>query len=112
MSIANFPGTDNTISPRSSVVIRAAGATGTYSLKLTERVFVSDATAAFTLNLPPVGEAAGLIYYIKRRGATGTISVRDRGDDPDFSNVSVDGTPEAVIAISSGINWFVLASSA
>ena len=78
---------------------------GSYQMKLTDRLVIASISAGvdYTLKLPPVGEASGLIYFIQKRG-DGTLSIEDYGDDV----FSVDSVTSGIAMLSSGISWFAI----
>lgn len=63
----------------------------------------------WTLTLPPVAEARGLMYSIVATIANAkTITVTDGGDDSNFSDLTLDTDDDHVVLWSDGERWHVL----
>jgi len=82
------------------------------ALELAENVVrVSSDTAAVTITLPDVTEAAGLSYDVHAlNGTTNAVTVNDaEGNNVTSSTISIDDG--FVLVTSSGMNWRVLAET-
>lgn len=67
---------------------------------------------SYTVTLPPVYEAAGLIFSIRATIAdVQAITVTDGGDDPDFVNLTLDTDGDAALLFSDGLRWWVIANN-
>ena len=73
------------------------------------RVTANTASDDWTLTLPSVAEAAGLLFSIVSTIANAkTVTVADAGDDADFSNLTLDTDDDYAVLWSDGLRWYVL----
>jgi len=65
------------------------------------------ASGAYTITLPSVAEAKGRLYSIVCRSADGsnTVTIADKGDSEDWSDIVLDASHEVVILYSDGLKW-------
>lgn len=76
------------------------------SLSLQDRFVRSDGTsAAITLTLPSVREAAGLIIDIEAVDVTNATTIQDLADDAGLTNIVLNGANEHVTLYSNGYAW-------
>ena len=67
------------------------------------------ANPSWTLTLPPVVEAAGLLFSIVSVIAdVQAVTVTDAGDDANFVDLTLDTTDDAALLMSDGNRWWVL----
>ena len=66
-------------------------------------------TASYTLTLPALGDCSGF-YYIEMpsRHATDAITLADAGDDPDWSNLTIDASKDNVLLFAAPTHWLVV----
>jgi hypothetical protein len=75
------------------------------------RALANTANPSWTLTLPPVSEAAGFIYSLHATIANAqAVTVTDHGDDPDFTNLTLDADGDAALLYSDGARWWVIAN--
>ena len=102
---------DKGITGRDSVYIYDASddtANKTLYLRVDQRVFIAitDATYTLTLTLPPVAEAAGMIYSVAVQTDGGQdLTVTDKGDDTDFDDVTFADANDRGLFYSDGVHW-------
>lgn len=86
----------------------SATANETISILLTQRVNVitTDDTYTLTATLPPVAEAAGMIFsfYIISDGGQ-DLTITDADDDADFDDVTFADANDRGLLYSDGIHW-------
>lgn len=77
------------------------------------RALTNSTNGAFTITLPPVKEAAGLIFsiYMISRNGTDDITLEDNKGDAGYSDVTFNLAADQLILYSDGYTWHVLASS-
>jgi len=70
-------------------------------------------TGAFTITLPSVTEAKGLIFslYMVARNSTDDITIQDKDDDSGLSDITFNLAADQVLLYSDGFIWHTLASS-
>ena len=114
MAIHNFPGTDDSISPRNSVVFESIGAAKSISLQPHQRTVLLDCTAAvaLTVTLPPVAFCSGNIYTFNKRLAAGTMVIQDDNDDGRVANITLSAANSKAIFISDGYAWHAITPDA
>lgn len=103
-----FHGITDTVpkSDRVGVTIEEGGQLGIR--QQTVIVNANTETGNFTISLPSVTEAAGLIYSIRARIAnTRVVTVTDAGDG-DLSDQTLDTDGDHVLLYSDGLSWHVL----
>lgn len=74
------------------------------------RVTLSDGTdtATATLTLPSVAEARGRTYNIRVLDVAGGVTIQDRDDSVEWSDLSSDANGEYVTLYSDGQQWVTL----
>jgi hypothetical protein len=94
------------------VVDKYVEPTTTYQMSTRDYVVRPYATSAFTITLPNVADAAGRIYTILARNASGAnvVTIAHKGDSEGWSNVLLNNTGEKCVLYSDGVAWFVLMS--
>jgi hypothetical protein len=82
----------------------------THDVGLEDRVNIYDTTSnAITATLPPVAEAAGMIFTFQLQTDGGNdLTITDDGDDTDFVDVVIKAVNLSAVLISDGIHWFAL----
>ncbi len=102
---------DAGLTPRGAVVFVTSSAsvteyvmtTVTRSLKI-----VTDGANALSVVLPSVAEAGGMFFFFKLiTDSAVDVTLTDKGDDADFTDVTMDTANDAFVAISDGIHWFL-----
>ena len=99
------------LSPRAGVHFHTGSATAAETIAITEdqrsNILVTDATYALTCTLPSVAAAGGMMFffYLVTDGGQ-DVTITDKGDDLDFTDVTMDTVNDAIICISDGIHWF------
>ena len=73
---------------------------------------VSGGAGAFTITLPSVGEAKGLLFslFMVARNGSEDITIADKGDDTGLSDIVLNAADERCLLYSDGFHWFTLAS--
>jgi len=123
MSLAQHPTEERILARDGDGVVDLSGE-GTYDLSRYERdvkATVNTANGTLTINLPPVGEAKGLIFTVICTTAANSkhiyvlahsessLGAQD-GDDPSMPSIDLDTTADYAVLYSNGRRWFVLAS--
>ena len=86
----------------------AAAATLT---KFQTYVRVETADGAFTLTLPHVTDAAGVIICItKIDSSANACTLADDGGAEDWSNLTIDAINDSVVLLSDGFKWHTLSN--
>jgi len=65
-------------------------------------------TATAVVTLPSVAEAKGKRYSIRVLDFAGGVTIQDRNDSIEWSDLTVDADGEYALLESNGIQWFVL----
>jgi len=95
--------------PQSSKVLYLLAAASLTVRQQVVRATANTATGDYTVTLPPVADAAGLIFFIVSIIANSkTITVTDAGDESQFSDLTLDTTDDHAILISDGLRWYVV----
>lgn len=86
--------------------------TAASTLTTLQRVVTGDTTAAaYTTKLPPVREAAGLMFFFYfKTDNVANWTVADYGDDPAFTHFVFDDAGDTGCCISDGFHWHKLES--
>ena len=81
--------------------------TAAYSMTINDRHVRADASGgSFTLTLPSVAEAAGMIFDIEAVDVDSTaVTVQDKGDDAGLTNITLNADNEHVVLYSNGYSW-------
>lgn len=95
------------------IVTVAVGATGdtSYTIKLHDRLIMCTALAGteFTLTLPNVVEAMGLIFSVYHDATAGTINLQDNDESTDFNgDYELDASADNITLYSNGVRWVEL----
>ena len=108
-ALAGLTGRDAVVHYDGSV--EAASAADTVAMNIRQRswILITDDTNATILTLPPVADAAGMIFlfYLETDGGQ-DITITDDADDLDFSDVTMANVNDAFVLISDGIHWFAI----
>ena len=95
--------------------VEAASAADTVAMNIRQRSWklITDGTNATTMTLPPVAEAAGMIFlfYLVTDGGQ-NVTITDDADDADFTDVTMDTENDAFVLVSDGIHWFAISGNA
>ncbi len=95
--------------------VEAADAADTVAMNIRQRsyIIITDNTNATTMTLPPVAEAAGMIFlfYLVTDGGQ-NVTITDDADDADFTDVTMDTENDAFVLVSDGIHWFAISGNA
>ena len=88
----------------------------TVTLTIADRVVRAStvsANGAFTITLPSVKEAAGLIFtiYMVARNSTDDITIADNNDDSGLSDITLNLAADQVVLYSDGYLWHTLISA-
>jgi len=81
----------------------------THAVGLDDRVNIYNTTSnAITATLPPVAEAAGMIFtfHLQTDGSSNDLTITDKGDETDFVDVVIKAVNRGGIVYSDGIHWF------
>jgi len=86
------------------------------SLTVRDRIVYCDANAAsagFTVTLPNVSEARGMIFiiYAETDASSNNITVSDNSDSMGWSDITLDAADEYTLLMSDGRKWFEIASN-
>ena len=73
-------------------------------------VRVDASSAAVTVTLPSVSETRGRIYSISAADATNDITITDKGDSEDWSDLTMSTSGDRVALYSDGMYWHVISS--
>ena len=83
--------------------------TAAATLTLSQRLVfatVNTANGSFTITLPDVGAAAGLIFYVRVDVAnTKVLTLEDNGNDAGLSDLTLDADNDSIILFSTGKEW-------
>lgn len=86
--------------------------TADVSINVWDQACIIDSTdGAFTVTLPPVAEAKGKIYTFYMTVDGGDVTIQNRDDCPDWTDLSFTAITDKAILYSDGLIWWVLASS-
>ena len=81
------------------------------TLKLYETQVRADSTAgAMTITLPPVSEAAGLMFSIILETDGGNLTIQDQDDSYNWSDLTCDDALDGFLLYSDGFIWWQLAA--
>lgn len=82
------------------------------SINVYDQACIIDSTAgAFAVTLPSVSEAKGKIYTFYMKTDGGNVTIQDRDDSPDWTDLTFTAVTDKAILYSDGMIWWVLASS-
>jgi len=86
-------------------------ATTTLAMDINDLVVrASTAAGAFTITLPSITEATGRIYSICLVTDNGDLTVQDKGDDTNFTDLTFDTAEDYAVLYSDGFQWRNLVS--
>jgi len=99
------------LTPRAGVTFVTSSASVTeYVMTTDERSLklTTDGSNALSVVLPPVAAAGGMMFffYLVTHSVV-DVTITDKGDDADFTDVTMDTGNDAFVAISDGIHWFI-----
>jgi hypothetical protein len=73
-----------------------------------ENIYVNNTAATCTLTLPSVAEAAGLQFNIYITGATNALTIQDRDDSLDWTDLTLEDAGDFVSLKSNGRTWITV----
>ena len=89
------------------VELTAEAGGSTYTLGVNERVVLVDASnGTYTITLPSVAEAQGLMFHVLAVDGTNNITIQDNNNDAGLSDITLNADDEEVLLISTGYSWF------
>lgn len=74
------------------------------------RCTANTATDNYSITLPPVAEAVGIIISIHATSIANSkaVTVQDQDDSQDWSDLTIDVTADGVLLFSDGLKWWQL----
>lgn len=107
---ANKGGMSQLVGVSNNILYLTAAAT----LRLDQRIIRASSSTvlggAFAITLPPVGEAAGMIFTVYADSIlnTATITVQDQNESVGWSDLALTATGDHICIYSDGLTWHVL----
>lgn len=82
----------------------------TYTMTTANRSLIMTTTNSYglTVTLPSVAQAAGMMFffYAVVIDSGDNVSITDKGDDIDFTDITLNADNESCVLVSDGIHWF------
>lgn len=100
---------DSKVDQQAAVVDKYVDPAAAYQMTTQDYVVRPDtSSAAVTVTLPSVAEAAGRIYTVACRSASNAITLQDQDDSEAWTDLTLDAVGDKVALYSDGLAWHVI----